>query len=64
MSGTKAGGRKAAAKNLASDPDFYKKIGAVGGSRSTTGGFAHLSEKNPKRHAEISAKGGKNGRRT
>lgn len=35
MAGTKAGGKKAAAKNLANDPDFYRKIGAKG----TTGGF-------------------------
>lgn len=26
------GGKKAAAKNLAKDPDFYKKIGKLGGS--------------------------------
>lgn len=40
MAGTIAGGRKAAAKNLANDPDFYKRIGKIGGARSTTGGFA------------------------
>lgn len=40
MAGTKAGGAKAAAKNLAKDPDFYKKIGSRGGSNGTTGGFA------------------------
>ena len=32
MSGTKVGGKKAAAKNIAKDPDFYKKIGTRGGS--------------------------------
>ena len=31
MAGTKAGGMKAAAKNLAKDPNFYAKIGAKGG---------------------------------
>ena len=31
MAGTKAGGKKAAAKNLAKDPNFYAKIGAKGG---------------------------------
>lgn len=31
MSGTKIGGKKTAAKNLASDPEFYKKIGRIGG---------------------------------
>lgn len=40
MSGTKAGGQKAAAKNLAKDPNFYAKIGAIGGANGTTGGFA------------------------
>ena len=41
MPGTKAGGIKAAAKNRAlHGPDFYARIGAVGGSKGTTGGFA------------------------
>ena len=40
MAGTKAGGKKAAAKNLARDPDFYAKIGKIGGRIGTTGGFA------------------------
>lgn len=40
MAGTAAGGKKAAIKNIANDPEFYKKIGAKGGSNSTTGGFA------------------------
>lgn len=40
MAGTKAGGLKAAAKNLARDPDFYAKIGKIGGRIGTTGGFA------------------------
>ena len=40
MAGTKAGGLKAAKKNLEKDPDFYKKIGAIGGKKGTTGGFA------------------------
>lgn len=39
MAGTIAGGKKAAKKNLENDPDFYKKIGAKGGSKSGTGGF-------------------------
>ena len=39
MAGTKAGGLKAKAKNLKSDPDFYKKIGARGGQNGHTGGF-------------------------
>lgn len=39
MAGTVSGGKKAAAKNLAKDPDYYKKIGSVGGKKGTTGGF-------------------------
>lgn len=44
MAGTPAGGLKAKARNLAKDPDFYKKIGAKGGSNGKgpgyKGGFA------------------------
>jgi general stress protein YciG len=40
MAGTKAGGKKAAAKNLAKNPNFYAEIGAKGGANGTTGGFA------------------------
>ena len=44
MAGTKAGGLKAKVRNLAKDPDFYKKIGAKGGSNGKgpgyKGGFA------------------------
>lgn len=32
MPGNRIGGLKARDKNLASDPDFYKKIGHLGGS--------------------------------
>ena len=45
MPGTKTGGLKARDKNLASDPDFYKRIGARGGANGRgpkyRGGFAH-----------------------
>lgn len=40
MAGTKAGGIKAAQKNLAKDPDFYAKIGRKGGQNGRSGGFA------------------------
>lgn len=40
MAGTKAGGLKAAARNKAKDPNFYARIGAIGGRKSNTGGFA------------------------
>jgi general stress protein YciG len=36
MAGTQAGGKKAAAKNLAKDPNFYAKIGAKGGKTTKT----------------------------
>ena len=40
MAGTVSGGKKAAKKNLEKDPDFYKRIGAIGGKKGRTGGFA------------------------
>lgn len=40
MAGNKTGGAKAAAKNLARDPDFYRRIGRIGGTKSKNGGFA------------------------
>lgn len=60
MAGTVAGGKLAAAKNLARDPDFYKKIGAKGGAASGTGGFAA----NPELASIAGARGGRNSRRT
>lgn len=39
MAGTRIGGLKAAAKNLARDPKFYSKIGRRGGKNGHTGGF-------------------------
>ena len=44
MAGTVAGGKKAAAKNLAKDPNFYAKIGAKGGANGNTGGFAYMAD--------------------
>lgn len=40
MSGNREGGLKCAAKNLARDPEFYRKIGTKGGRNGKTGGFA------------------------
>lgn len=41
MSGTKAGGLKAAVTNMERHgEDFYKRIGAQGGAAGNTGGFA------------------------
>jgi general stress protein YciG len=59
MAGTKAGGQKAAAKNLAKDPSFYAKIGAKGGRNGHTGGFAA----NPDLARLAGAKGGRISRR-
>lgn len=55
MAGTKQGGLKARDKNLAKDPDFYSKIGAIGGKNGHTGGFAA----NPELARIAGAKGGR-----
>jgi len=60
MAGTKAGGKLAAAKNLARDPLFYSKIGRKGGVNGHTGGFAA----NPELARIAGAKGGRISRRT
>lgn len=39
MAGTVLGGKKAAKTNMKKDPDFYKRIGAMGGKKGKTGGF-------------------------
>lgn len=40
MAGTKAGGQAAARTNKQKyGPDFYAKIGAIGGKKGKTGGF-------------------------
>jgi general stress protein YciG len=60
MPGSKLGGQKAAAKNLAKDPDFYKKIGKIGGQNGNTGGFAA----NPTLARIAGARGGRISRRS
>ena len=61
MSGTKAGGKKAAKTNKERyGEDFYKVQGAKGGRNGPTGGFA--SDRELARIA--GAKGGKKSRRT
>lgn len=59
MAGTKIGGQKARDKNLARDPDFYRKIGRKGGANGHTGGFAA----NPELARIAGAKGGRISRR-
>lgn len=61
MSGSRAGGKKTAIKITKKDPDFYKKIGSIGGKNGHTGGWAHMSTE---RHRALSAKGGRISRRT
>jgi general stress protein YciG len=60
MAGNKSGGAKAAAKNLARDPDFYRKLGKIGGRNGTTGGFAanrELARIAGKKGGQISRRG-------
>lgn len=60
MAGTKAGGLKAAATNIARNgEDFYKRIGQIGGRNGHTGGFAS----NPELARLAGAKGGRISRR-
>jgi general stress protein YciG len=59
MAGTAAGGKLAAAKNLARDPNFYAKIGKKGGEMGHTGGFAA----NPELARIAGKKGGEISRR-
>ena len=59
MGNTHEGALKAAEKNKEYDPDFYKKIGKIGGKARVKKGFAvnlHLA-------AEAGRKGGKASRR-
>lgn len=60
MAGTKDGGTKAAATNKAKHgKDFYARIGAMGGKKGRTGGFAA----NPELARIAGAKGGRISRR-
>jgi len=60
MSGTKAGGLKAAATcKKKFGKDFYKRQGRIGGMNGHTGGFAA----NPELAKTAGAKGGKNSKR-
>jgi uncharacterized protein len=59
MSGNKLGGQKARDKNLEKDPDFYSKIGTIGGKNGHTGGFYN----NRELARTAGSKGGKIGKR-
>lgn len=68
MAGNLTGGLKAKDKNLAKDPDFYKKIGQMGGVKGKTGGFASLKVSDdgmtgPQRARLAGARGGAKSRR-
>ncbi len=61
MAGTVAGGKAAASTNKAKyGPDFYAKIGAIGGKQGHTGGFYA----NRELAREAGARGGRISRRT
>lgn len=61
MAGTKTGGAAAAKTNKAKyGSDFYARIGAMGGKKGTTGGFAA----NRELARSAGAKGGRISRRT
>lgn len=62
MSGTKAGGLKAKATNIQNNPNFYREIGKIGGSKlGVVKGFALAT---PEQRREAGRIGGKNSRRT
>ncbi len=59
MTATRAGGLKARDKNLAKDPDFYKKIGSLGGSKGAKDGTIKGFALDRDRAVRAGAKGGK-----
>lgn len=65
MSGNKTGGLKARDTILARDPDYYRRIGKLGGSATSDRprGFAYLAGVDPAKLSEVSAKGGSKSRR-
>lgn len=52
------GGKLAAMKNKANNPNFYSEIGKSGGSVTGHKGFAVMAEKNPELHRQVAMKGG------
>ena len=59
MAGTKAGGRRAAETNIRlHGEDFYRRIGAKGGKKGTTGGFGQ-GEEGRERARKYGALGGR-----
>lgn len=69
MAGTKLGGKRAAETNKAKyGSDFYARIGAEGGRKGTTGGFAARVECNcptfSRTHIKAECAGLKGGRKS
>lgn len=62
VGGTVVGGKKAAATIKSRDPDFYKRIGSIGGGKPTDKKKGWQSMDKAK-HRELSSKGGKISRR-
>lgn len=60
MAGNHEGAIKARNKNLERDPDFFKRIGAIGGRATVSKGFG----KNPELARIAGAKGGKKSKRS
>ena len=60
MSNTTAGGKKVAETNLAKDPDYYKKLGALGGRAKVPKGFACMT---PEKRRKAGAAAGRISRR-
>lgn len=60
MAGNRIGGLKTAKKNLANDPNFYKRIGQIGGRNGRGHAFGH-GKVDP---SVAGAKGGRISRRT
>lgn len=66
MAGTVAGGKAAAATNKRREPGFYARIGAMGGKKGKTGGFASATHPNgcgwsPRAHRVAECAGYKGG---
>lgn len=63
MAQTKDGAALAVATIKERDPDFFKRIGSIGGKRGKTGGFYYaklnLSEDHPSHPANAGSRGGK-----
>lgn len=68
MSGTRQGAARAVATIKEKDPDFYKRIGQLGGRKGTSGGYyyakLHYSEDDPRHPKNAGYKGGKLSKRS